>query len=65
MNTATNLALIQVLDFGKTEKQNIEVMQRLGELTAYEYPILLALAASVSSVLCWAVYLQKIAMKVR
>ncbi len=28
--------------FGKTEEQNIEVMQRLGELTAYEYPILLA-----------------------
>lgn len=28
--------------FGKTEEQNIEVMQRLGELTAHEYPILLA-----------------------
>ena len=24
------------------EEQNIEVMQRLGELTAYEYPVLLA-----------------------
>ena len=30
------------IGFGKTEEQNIEVMQRLGELTAYEYPILLA-----------------------
>lgn len=28
--------------FGKTEAQNIEVMQRLGEITAYEYPVLLA-----------------------
>ena len=25
-----------------SEEQNIEVMQRLGELTAYEYPVLLA-----------------------
>lgn len=30
------------IGFGKTEEQNIEVMQRLGELTAYEYPVLLA-----------------------
>lgn len=28
--------------FCKTGEQNIEVMQRLGELTAYEYPVLLA-----------------------
>ena len=30
------------IGFGKTEEQNIEVIQRLGELTAYEYPVLLA-----------------------
>lgn len=30
------------IGFGKTEAQNIEIMQRLGELTAYEYPVLLA-----------------------
>ncbi len=30
------------IGFGKTGAQNIEVMQRLGELTAYEYPVLLA-----------------------
>ena len=51
------------MDFGKTEEQNIEVMQRLGELTAYEYPILLASSRKgfIGSML--AVYLQKIAMK--
>ena len=26
----------------ETEEQNIEVLQRLGEITAYEYPVLLA-----------------------
>lgn len=30
------------IGFGKTGAQNIEVLQRLGEITAYEYPVLLA-----------------------
>ncbi len=30
------------IGFGKTGEQNIEVMQRLGEITAYEFPVLLA-----------------------
>lgn len=30
------------IGFGKTGEQNIEVIQRLGELTAYEFPVLLA-----------------------
>jgi len=30
------------IGFGKTNEQNIEVIQRLGELTAYEFPVLLA-----------------------
>ena len=49
--------------FGKTEEQNIEVMQRLGELTAHEYPILLAPSRKGLSGLCWAVCHQKNAMK--
>lgn len=30
------------IGFGKTAEQNIEILQRLGELTAYEFPVLLA-----------------------
>ncbi|WP_298702946.1 dihydropteroate synthase [uncultured Veillonella sp.] len=37
-----NIWLDPGIGFGKTGEQNIEVMQRLGELTAYEYPVLLA-----------------------
>lgn len=37
-----NIWLDPGIGFGKTYEQNIEVVQRLGELTAYEYPILLA-----------------------
>ena len=37
-----NIWLDPGIGFGKTGAQNIEVMQRLGELTAYEYPVLLA-----------------------
>ena len=37
-----NIILDPGIGFGKTEEQNIEVIQRLGELTAYEYPVLLA-----------------------
>ena len=37
-----NIWLDPGIGFGKTEEQNIEVLQRLGEITAYEYPVLLA-----------------------
>ena len=37
-----NIWLDPGIGFGKTADQNIEVMQRLGEITAYEYPVLLA-----------------------
>lgn len=37
-----NIIIDPGIGFGKTEAQNIEIMQRLGELTAYEYPVLLA-----------------------
>lgn len=37
-----NIWLDPGIGFGKTGAQNIEVMQRLGELTVYEYPVLLA-----------------------
>lgn len=37
-----NIWLDPGIGFGKTGEQNIEVMQRLGEITAYEYPVLLA-----------------------
>ena len=47
----------------KQNEQNIEVMQRLGELTAHEYPILLAPSRKGLSGLCWAVCHQKNAMK--
>lgn len=37
-----NIWLDPGIGFGKTGAQNIEVLQRLGEITAYEYPVLLA-----------------------
>lgn len=37
-----NIWLDPGIGFGKDYSQNIEVIQRLGELTAYEYPVLLA-----------------------
>ena len=37
-----NIWLDPGIGFGKTEAQNIEVMQRLGEITAHEFPVLLA-----------------------
>lgn len=37
-----NIWLDPGIGFGKTGAQNVEVMQRLGELTAYEFPVLLA-----------------------
>ncbi|MDY3983574.1 MAG: dihydropteroate synthase [Veillonellaceae bacterium] len=37
-----NIWLDPGIGFGKTGEQNIEVLQRLGELTVYEFPVLLA-----------------------
>ncbi len=37
-----NIWLDPGIGFGKTGQQNIEVLQRLGEITAYEFPVLLA-----------------------
>jgi len=37
-----NIWLDPGIGFGKTAEQNMEVLQRLGEIVAYEYPVLLA-----------------------
>lgn len=37
-----NIWLDPGIGFGKTYEQNVEVIQRLGEITVYEYPVLLA-----------------------